>query len=102
MSLALVRPVSAVAWELRTAWATGRRVALSLSERCTPRRVEGHVQVVAATSAFVTVAGWRIPLDEVLAVHLPTRLGDSTVRGGVFHGAGHAPDVAADQMVLVP
>lgn len=87
---ALARPVSSIAWELRTAWATGRRVSLSLSPACAPRtRVEGWVRHVAATSASVTVAGLSVPLDQVLAVHLPSRLGDSTVRGE-FHGPGHA------------
>jgi hypothetical protein len=76
----LVRPLSAVAWELRTAWATGRRVALSL-ERCDVDRLEGTVQRVAATGATVKVAGLVVPLDRVLAVHWPSRLGDSTQRG---------------------
>lgn len=87
MTTALVRPVSSIAWELRAAWATGRRVSLSL-ERADLERIEGHVSRVAATDALVTVAGRAVPLDRVLAVHLPSRLGDSTVRGQRFHGAG--------------
>lgn len=87
MTMTLVRPVSAVAWELRSAWATGRRVALSL-ERSDMARLEGHVSRVAATDASAIVAGRMVPLDRVLAVHLPSRLGDSTVRGGGFHRAG--------------
>jgi hypothetical protein len=42
-------------------------------------RVEGHVFSVAATDATVTIANVVIPLDRVLAVHRPSRLGDSTV-----------------------
>lgn len=68
---ATVRPASAVAWELRGAWATGRRVSLSPSERCAVRLVVGSVEQVAATGAFAVVDGWHVPLDEVLAVHKP-------------------------------
>lgn len=73
-----MRPARAIAWELRSAWAVGLRVSLSL-ERADVERVEGHVQRVAATGATVTIAGLLIPLDRVLAVHRPSRLGDSTV-----------------------
>lgn len=71
--MTVVRPVSAVAWELRGAWArTPRRpVVLSLSERCTPRRLEGRVEKVAATNAFAIVDGCHVPLEDVLAVHRP-------------------------------
>jgi hypothetical protein len=72
---ALIRPLRAVAWELRTAWARGRRVSLSIEADV--ERVEGHVQHVSPTNASVTVAGLMVPLDRVLAVHLPSRLGDS-------------------------
>jgi hypothetical protein len=48
-------------------------------ERADIDRVEGHVFGVAATDATVTIAGWMIPLDRVIAVHRPSRLGDSTV-----------------------
>jgi hypothetical protein len=85
--MALVRPVRAVAWELRAAWATGRRVSMSL-ERADVSRVEGLVRSVSPTDATVTVGGLRVPLDRVLAVHLPSRLGDSRVKGGPFHGEG--------------
>jgi hypothetical protein len=78
---ALTRPLNATAWELRAAWATGRRVAVSL-ERADMDRVEGHVFSVAATDATVTIAGVVVPLDRVLAVHRPSRLGDSTVAEG--------------------
>lgn len=79
---ALVRPIRAIAWECRSAWAAGWRVALSLDERCEPRRVEGHLQSVSATDASVTVAGLQVPLDAVLALHRPSRLGDSDWQNG--------------------
>jgi hypothetical protein len=79
--MALARPLRAIAWELRAAWASGRRVSVSL-ERADLDRLEGHVDRVAATDATVTVAGRIVPLDRVLAVHLPSRLGDSTFDGG--------------------
>lgn len=87
-STALVRPVSSVALELRAAWATGRRVALSL-ERADFERLEGIVTRVAASGSYVVVRGRHVPLERVLAVHWPSRLGDSTFRGGVrWAGAG--------------
>ena len=94
--LALVRPLRAIAWELRTAWAIGRRVSLIL-ERADTDRVEGHVQAVAATDATVTVSGLLVPLDRVLAVHLPSRLGDSNA-GRLFHGRPRAPEQIPGQM----
>lgn len=94
--VALIRPLRAIAWELRTAWATGKRVSLSL-ERADLERLEGHVQRVAATDATVTVSGHHVPLDRVLAVHLPSRLGDSTA-GTVFHGRPRAPEQIPGQM----
>ena len=61
MSTALVRPLRAIAWELRTAWATGHRVSLTLDADVD--RVEGHVGSVAATGAYTIVAGLLVPLD---------------------------------------
>lgn len=72
----LVRPASSIAWELRGAWASGRRVALTLDGD--EDRVEGHVQRVAATGAFCVVRGLHVPAAAILAVHHPSRLGDST------------------------
>lgn len=77
--MTLVRPTSAIGWELRAAWAGGRRVSLSLDERCHPRRLEGELQRVAATGAFVVLDGFHVPMDAILAVHNPSRLGDSTI-----------------------
>jgi hypothetical protein len=77
----LVRPLSAVLWELRAAWARGLRVSLTL-ERCDVDRLEGHITTVAATGVYVTVSGRHVPADRVLAVHRPSRLGDSTARDG--------------------
>lgn len=86
VGVALVRPLGAVAWELRAAWASGRRVSVSL-ERCDVDRLEGHVWAVSATGASVMIAGVLVPLDRVLAVHLPSRLGDSSVGvGEVWRG----------------
>lgn len=66
-------------FELRGAWASGRRVALSL-ERADFDRMEGIVTRVAPSGAWVRVRGRLVPLDRVLAVHHPSRLGDSTHR----------------------
>lgn len=64
-------------WELRSAWATGRRVVLTL-ERADFDRMEGIVTRVAASGSGVVVRGRLVPMDRVLAVHYPSRLGDST------------------------
>lgn len=86
---ALARLPTSYLWELRTAWATGRRVSLSLDERSAMDRAEGHISTVAATGAFIRIGNTHIPLDVILAVHLPSRLGDSTVRGDQpFHAPG--------------
>jgi hypothetical protein len=79
---ALIRPIPAVAWDLRTAWATGRRVALTLNEHATTSRLEGHVQSVAATDAYAVLGGLHVPLTAILAVHRPSRLGDSSIVDG--------------------
>lgn len=77
--------------ELRAAWATGRRVALSL-ERADFDRMEGIVTRVAASGAYVRLRGRLVPLDRVLALHYPSRLGDSDhgKRAGGWAGAGRA------------
>lgn len=81
--VALVRPLSSIAWDLRSAWAAGWRVSVSI-ERADVGRLEGCVSRVSATDGSVTIAGTMVPLDRVLAVHRPSRLGDSTFRDG--HG----------------
>lgn len=80
------RLLSNVVWELRTAWATGRRVSISMDNRSRFPRLEGHISAVAGTGAYVRLAGHHVPVDVILAVHLPSRLGDSTARGDHFHG----------------
>jgi hypothetical protein len=74
------RPEQAVAWELRGAWASGKILVFSLSERCEPQRVEGRVRRVSPTGAFVvieerTTAGfgrrWHVPTVDVLATLSP-------------------------------
>lgn len=90
--MALIRPIRAVAWELRTAWATGRRVSVTL-DSCDHDRMEGHVSRVAATDAYVVISALHVPLDRVLAVHLPSRLGDSTIAADKpWFGRKRAPE----------
>jgi hypothetical protein len=67
----LERPTGSITWELRAKWATRQPVVLSLSERCKPRRLEGLVNRVAPSGAFVVVDGWHVPTEDILAVHLP-------------------------------
>jgi hypothetical protein len=79
--MALELPVNAKAWRLRGSWASGRRVSLTIDSRDL-HRIEGHVQAVSATNAYVVIAGQHVPLDYVLAVHYPSLLGDSTFEEG--------------------
>jgi hypothetical protein len=74
---ALELPISAKGWQLRGAWATGRRVAVTIDSPDLSR-AEGFVTSVSATNAYLIIAGWHVPLDAVLAVHFPSLLGDST------------------------
>jgi hypothetical protein len=67
----LERPESAIAWELRGHWASGKPVVLTLTERCIVRRIEGRVERVAVTRAFAICAGWHVPLAEVLTIRSP-------------------------------
>jgi hypothetical protein len=96
-SVALIRPVSSMAYELRSCWASGHRVVLTL-ERCDRTRLEGHVQRVAATDAYVQVSGLHVPLDRVLAVYRPSRLGDSTFRGGAWSGRVRRVEPQSEQL----
>jgi hypothetical protein len=65
------RPEQATAWELRGAWAAHRRVVVTLSDRCVVQRVEGLIEAVAVTGAFVVIDGWHIPTADVTGVHRP-------------------------------
>lgn len=95
----LVRPLRATFWELRACWATGRRVALSLDADVA--RVEGHVTKVSATDASVHIGDILVPASAILAVHLPSRLGDSTVRqGDAWAGRRRRPDAPEGQSEL--
>lgn len=67
----LERPTGSITWELRAKWATRTPVVLSLSERCVPRRLEGLVDKVAPSGAFVICDGVHVPTGDILAVHLP-------------------------------
>ena len=52
--------------------------------------MEGIVSRVAPSGAFVVVGGLHVPLECVLAVHWPSRLGDSTHKGATgWRGPGH-------------
>jgi hypothetical protein len=99
VSLALVRPVPATFWELRGCWATGRRVALTLVD-ADLSRAEGHVTSVAATDAYVKIGDLLVPADRILAVHLPSRLGDSTFEdrpGSAWAGRPRRPGAMPGQ-----
>ena len=98
-SVALVRPLRATAWELRGAWALGRRVSVTL-EDADSQRLEGVVRSVAATGAYAVIAGTHVPLDRVLAVHRPSRLGDSTVKEGQPWGGAIPAVLRADAAQL--
>lgn len=67
----LERPTGSITWELRAKWAKRQEVVLTLSDRCNPQRIEGLVDRVAASGAFVVVDGWHVPTDEILGVHQP-------------------------------
>jgi hypothetical protein len=86
MTSALIRPLSSIVWELRSAWALGRRISVTV-EAGDDGRLEGTVRAVAATNAYAIVGGQHVPLERVLAVHRPSRLGDSTASvDGRFDG----------------
>lgn len=96
MTGALVRPIRSTAWELRTYWARGFRVSLAIDGDT--RRVEGFVETVSATDATATVSGLLVPLERVLGVFRPSRLGDSSYderdgpwRGRIPRGARRDP-----------
>lgn len=76
-------------WELRRAWATGRRVSLTLVDNA-GRRVEGHVRAVSATGASVNVNGILVPVESILGVHMRSRWMDEDTTweegGQPFHG----------------
>lgn len=69
--MALVRDEQAIIFELRTVWAKQLPVVLILTKRCQIRRIEGKVERVAATGAYVIVAGWHVPREDILNVLRP-------------------------------
>jgi hypothetical protein len=71
MSAMLERSEQATAWELRGYWAARRRVALTLTSRCMISRVEGLIERVSVTGAFVVFDGRHIPTVDILAVARP-------------------------------
>lgn len=94
-----MRPVRAVAWELRAAWATGRRVSVSVSAADGVGRLEGLVDSVAASGAFARIGSHHVPLEAVLAVHWPSRLGDAR-RWGSRPGRARKPVPPRGQLAL--
>lgn len=66
-----VRDEHRLAYEMRAHWALRRPVVLTLSDRCVVQRVEGTVEQVAVTGAFVVVDGWHVPLQDILSVRTP-------------------------------
>lgn len=62
---ALVRRADSILWELRRAWAVGKRISLILTDNA-GQRVEGHVSAVSPTGASVTVNGSLIPTETIL------------------------------------
>lgn len=89
--------VGRLVWDLRTAWASGRRVALTL-ERADLDRIEGVVTRVSPTGAYATVGSVHVPLDRALAIHWSSRLGDGPRTGN--RGHGHAKHVHPGQASL--
>ncbi len=85
----LVSDPDAIAWECRGAWATGRRVSLSLEGR---GQLVGLVRAVAATGAYVILAtdedpdGIHVPLYIVEAVHRPHFHSPATWRPRAYDG----------------
>lgn len=72
----LVRDEQTTAWDLRGFWISGRTAVLTLSERCSIRRLEGTVSYVAVTGAYVLIAAdggapWHIPCQDILGVAKP-------------------------------
>lgn len=56
--------------------------------------MEGHVDAVSATDAYAVVDGLHVPLSAVLAVHRPSRLGDSSFVEDVENWQGRIPRAA--------
>jgi hypothetical protein len=99
--MALVPPLGGIFWDLRGCWATGRRVALSVDADVS--RLEGHVTRVSATDAFVCVGDVLVPGDRIMAVHLPSRLGDSSFTdqpGATWAGRPRRPEQYPGQAEL--
>ena len=60
------------AWDLRSAWGTGRDVRLTLTKRCMVATVVGRVSYVSVTGAFAVVDGWHVPCADVRGIGRPT------------------------------
>jgi hypothetical protein len=98
----LIRPLNSIFWELRRFWASGKRVSLTLTEAA-GNRVEGQVQRVSATGAWVRVNGLLIRAEDILAVHSPLLMGeDSTWRGGAWHFESRRVIPQAEELPGIP
>lgn len=98
MTTALVRRTDSILWELRNFFATGKRVALSLTDEA-GRRAEGHVTSVSPTGGTVTISGQMIPAAAILAVHRPVIMGDDTSWvAGRWHFEAHDDGAIAGQL----
>lgn len=78
---ALVRLTDSILWDLRRHWASGKRVAVTLTEEA-GRRAEGKVTRVSPTNAWVKINGELIPAEAILAVHRPVIMGEDTTHRG--------------------
>jgi hypothetical protein len=67
----LERSEQAIAWQLRGDWMAHRKVVLILTDRCMIRRVEGLIERVSVTGAFVICDGWHIPTVDILGIVRP-------------------------------
>jgi hypothetical protein len=96
----LVRPADSILWDLRHHWASGKRVALTLTEEA-GRRAEGKVTRVSPTNAWVKINGILIPAEAILAVHRPVLMGEDTTHRGEasWHFTpGRHPEPQAEQL----
>ena len=67
----LARQEQTTAWELRGAWIESKPVVLTLTERCMIRRLEGLIEYVSVTGAYVMIDGWHVPTVDILGVLKP-------------------------------
>lgn len=95
----LIRLPDPLLRDLREAWATGKRVALVLTDAA-GRRIEGHVRSVSPSGVAANVGGVLVPLSEILSVHHPRQyMGDETTwKGGAFDGRPRRQEPQREQL----